>query len=125
MPTHTPWGISDTEKHIAPGITGYTTASHGGYQLSAERLAEMPPSWRSVHGYEAGWYEEDCTWSLVVLAFPEAFDAFTLTYALPCAERWCADLLEEWPKAMRERYFACLEVAQTVTAAAIREGVVR
>jgi len=85
MPTHTPWGISDTEKQIAPGIMGYTTPSHGGYHLSAERLAEMPAGWKSVHGYSAGWYEEDCTWSLVVLAFPEAFDAFSLTYALPCA----------------------------------------
>jgi len=121
MATHTPWGLSDTEKQIASGIMGYTTLSHGG----GERLSEMPAGWKCVHGYPAGWYEEDCTWSLVVLAFPEAFDAFSLTYALSCAECWCVDLLEEWPKAVQERYFTCLEVAQTVTAAAIREGVVR
>ena len=30
----TPWGVADTVKEIAPGISLYTTPSHGGFHLS-------------------------------------------------------------------------------------------
>ena len=80
---HTPWGLSQQQKKIADGITSYSTASHGGYHVSAERLAEMPECIRDFTTYAgAGWYEEDCDWCLVVLSFPSLFDARSCYYAV-------------------------------------------
>lgn len=70
----TPWGIADSMKIIAPGITWYSTPSHGGYHLSDERIKAMPPALRDFKPWAGeGWYEEDCDWCVVVLAFPEYF----------------------------------------------------
>lgn len=70
----TPWGLSFNPKEITPGITLHRTEGHGGLELSAARLAAMPavlrelPTWAGTR-----WYEEDCDWALVVLAFPQFF----------------------------------------------------
>ena len=81
--TQTPWGLAQTEKVIAAGITRYDTASHGGYHLTLERQAEMPADLR---GYEPwagpGWYEEDCDWAIVCLAFPEYFPPESYRFAV-------------------------------------------
>lgn len=69
MSTRTPWGPSQTSDKIAPGIMNYTTAGHGGVHVSKKRLAAMPEYLRR----EKGWYEEDCEWTLVALAFPQFF----------------------------------------------------
>jgi hypothetical protein len=72
----TPWGISDYYKEYGPGIIFYGTPSHGGFWLSQSRLLEMPEEIRVVkltHDFKT-WFEEDCDWSLVALAFPEYFD---------------------------------------------------
>ena len=79
MTTSTPWGPSQTTTEIAPGIVAYTTASHGGYHLSDARVASMPKPLRDFvpfGGPQAGpgrWFEEDCDWSVVCVAFPEHF----------------------------------------------------
>jgi len=79
---HTPWGATQDTKQVAPGITRIDTASHGGYHLSAERLADMPEQLRRFTPYAGeGWYEEDCDWAIVALAFPQHFS----TYAVLCA----------------------------------------
>jgi hypothetical protein len=75
----TPWGPAQTTREIAPGITLYTTASHGGFHLSAARVASMPKALREFvpfGGEQRGpgrWFEEDCDWSVVALAFPQFF----------------------------------------------------
>src|SRR5207248_2595464 len=70
MSTSTPWGLSQTTTRHAPGITFYSTASHGGFHLSAGRLAQVHPAMRELSGYPAGWFEEDCDWAVVGLHFP-------------------------------------------------------
>jgi hypothetical protein len=85
---NTPWGASQGATVYADGIVSHTTASHGGFHLSAERNAEVHPLLRS----EGGWYEEDCAWAIVAVTFPALFTSF---------ERRCAEktLKDWWPDA--------------------------
>ncbi len=69
MGTRTPWGEADYSQEIARGIMQYSTPSHGGIHLSPARQAEMPEELR----LDSGWYEEDCGWSLVAVAYPQYF----------------------------------------------------
>lgn len=71
----TPWGMSQSIREIAPGITNYTTASHGGIHLADWRLAEMVPQYRKrdLRYCPAEWFEEDCEWALVALSWPQFF----------------------------------------------------
>lgn len=69
MGTVTPWGMSDHVTRYARGINFYDTPSHGGYKVSAKLNASMPEPLRNADG----WYEEDCEWCKVVLAFPQYF----------------------------------------------------
>ncbi|MBK6616448.1 hypothetical protein [Ottowia sp.] len=78
----TPWGPSHSETTIAPGIVSFTTGSHGGIQLSSERIAALPASIREAKGSDPQWFEEDCEVNLVVLAFPEAFTDIAVWYAV-------------------------------------------
>ncbi len=72
--TETPWGPAQTMTRIAAGITAVTTSSHGGIRLSVERQARMPARYAGLNVYGGGlWYEEDCEWCMVALAFPEYF----------------------------------------------------
>lgn len=72
----TPWGVADQVRIVAPGIVWCETPSHGGYWLSKERLAQMDPALRSFRPFtgKAAWFEEDCDWAVVVVAFPTFFD---------------------------------------------------
>lgn len=75
----TPWGPAQHVTEIAPGIVSYSTASHGGIHLSDERIAEMPLALQEFvpfGGPQPGpgrWFEEDCDWSVVAVAFPQFF----------------------------------------------------
>lgn len=75
----TPWGEAQDSKEYAPGIVFHSTASHGGFHLSAERIAEMPKALQEFvpfGGPQKGpgrWFEEDCDWSVVALSFPQFF----------------------------------------------------
>ena len=40
--TSSPWGMVQTQKDLAPGITAVTTASHGGIYVAPDLLAKMP-----------------------------------------------------------------------------------
>lgn len=73
-PSSCPWGKIDDAKQIAPGIWSVGTSSHGGYILSGERLQAMPQHLRINHyAGNAHAFEEDCEWSLVVMAWPDEF----------------------------------------------------
>jgi hypothetical protein len=79
----TPWGQAQHATQIAPGIIQYSTAGHGGIQLSIERLAAMPAGLRMVRPYAGpGWYEEDLDWALVALAFPDCFKPASVAAAV-------------------------------------------
>ena len=77
-PTHTPWGRPDQLREVAPGWWSVSTPSHGGFILSAERVADIPQPHieRSFNGQGAhGIFEEDCDWCIPVLAFRDEFIA--------------------------------------------------
>jgi len=75
--TSTPWGISQHSKQLARGIMRYDTATHGGYHLTQSRVNQLPPSLRAIIPFAGnGWYEEDCDWCIVALAFPALFSQY-------------------------------------------------
>lgn len=101
MGTWTPWGTVQRSEETAPGITWYSTASHGGYGLSPERQAAMPDhlrlenrGLRGAGPKGPGWYEEDCDWCLVTLAFPELFSSEDRALALNTCRGWHPDAYE-------------------------------
>lgn len=70
----TPWGKSQLESTIAPGIKFHSTASHGGFHLDEKRqrtLMKRIPLFAPLAGEP--WYEEDCDAHAVVLCFPTSF----------------------------------------------------
>lgn len=85
----TPWGTAELAVEIVPGIYRVETASHGGYWLSAERLAVFSPSDLADTFNAAGlkgWFEQDIDWARVVVQFP---DEFPVLVASACAVmRW-------------------------------------
>jgi hypothetical protein len=73
-PTSSPWGAIQDAEQVFAGVWQVSTASHGGFYLSAERREAMPQKYiqASFNGQgRTGWFEEDCDWSLVCLSFPE------------------------------------------------------
>lgn len=80
----TPWGESEHAVEVAPGIVFHETASHGGYYVDAERLHKIPLRHQAYAKRWSGsrsWYEEDCAWAAVCLAYPEAFPPEALGHA--------------------------------------------
>jgi len=75
--SHTPWGAADHVRTVADGIVDVQTPGHGGYWLSAARLEVLRAKFPELSDSFAGfpWFEEDCDWAYVALAFPEHFDA--------------------------------------------------
>jgi hypothetical protein len=113
---NTPWGLSDDAGTvIAPGIIAYTTPSHGGYHLSAERLAAMPAALRALRPFSGstGWYEEDCDWAIVVLAFPEHFQPAHVRDAIGMIEGNC------WSHSLACRNWISTEGAATLERAKV------
>jgi len=92
MATQTLWGQAQQSKKIAKGIMLYSTASHGGFHVSNTRQKDMLPFFK----LEDGWYEEDCDWCLVILAFPEYFKPSEYVDAISCMKNWHPDRYEEW-----------------------------
>ena len=91
--TYTPWGNADGAEHIARGIMFYSTPSHGGYHLSPARNLQVPDALR----LPGGWYEEDCDWARVVLAFPQYFpDAVKQAEARQCLRAWVPSAYERF-----------------------------
>lgn len=95
-PTNTPWGNSDYEECMAPGIYFVCTPSHGGFWLSPERAEKMPTKFREwadkwAHGkqrYSGEWYEEDCCALAVVVTHPDLFPQADIEQ--------CHAMIKEW-----------------------------
>ena len=85
--TYTPWGASQGAEHIARGIVFYDTAGHGGFHLSKTRQDKMP----SVLKLDEGWYEEDCDYARVIIAFPEYFTSDQIASAYKSLAAWAPD----------------------------------
>ncbi|PWE53672.1 hypothetical protein DEM27_24315 [Metarhizobium album] len=98
----TRWGSSQHAVAYGPGIVSHQTAGHGGFELSSERNAQVHPLLRSCDG----WYEEDCAWCAVAIAFPAFFTDL---------ERRTADdiLKQVYPDAWEEIHNATLEHGQS------------
>jgi N-acetyl-anhydromuramyl-L-alanine amidase AmpD len=69
-----PWGEIQSAQNVAPGIDFVQTAGHGGYRLSREVYNQMPQHLREYSFTKDQWFEEDCSWCAVVLAFPQHFN---------------------------------------------------
>jgi len=71
----TPWGKPQHVDTIAPGIDFYSTANHGGYHLSRDRMAQVPEY--MCNTFAGGpWFEEDCDWAIVALTFESDFRCY-------------------------------------------------
>jgi hypothetical protein len=80
----TPWGPAQSAEDIGRGIIAVTTASHGGLFVPDELLHHIPERarrWAAQWSRSPNWYEEDCCWAAVALAFPELFKAEDLDQA--------------------------------------------
>lgn len=80
---NTPWGPSQQQETKAPGIISVSTAGHGGYRLSPERMMEIErrfPTFIPFAG--ACWLEEDCDWAFAAVTWPDLWEARQVYYAV-------------------------------------------
>ena len=87
---NTPWGKSNYTEKVCPGITFFSTASHGGYHVSKRLNKLIPAKWKLSGRYEQ-WYEEDCGWAPLAATFPQHFPKITeadLARTIPMWEDW-------------------------------------
>jgi hypothetical protein len=98
MGIETPWGRAQATAIVGEGIWTHTTASHGGYELSLARWAELEreiPSFQSWAG--CGWLEEDCDWVAAAALWPELFAPRVVHYAVQsCKDRRAHDIPESF-----------------------------
>jgi len=81
----TPWGLSDSNTALAPGIGSYSTPSSWRYSSGCQsHNKKMPDSIRA----EDGWYEETAEWAKVALIFPEAFKPEHVEMAINTLKNW-------------------------------------
>lgn len=91
-PRSSPWGSVQHSTVLADGIVRVSTSSHGGIWLSRERQARMPLALKM----DTNWYEEDCDWACVAVAYPEAFQR---DYEI------AVETLKHWKWTMYELHF--------------------
>ena len=103
--TSTPWGKPDHMETIAEGIHFFQTPSHGGYLISEDRYQSMPAHLRDIKTFAGGrWYEEDCDWAIVAMAFPKYFaDTTVQTAKLVFKACHCKGTDEVFPWGNRSR----------------------
>ena len=87
----TPWGQADSQTIYGPGITFYSTPSHGGFLIDAERLAKVHAKHGPVKTFCGcpEWFEEDCDWAYVATTFPMLFTDYEMD---------CANATVQWNK---------------------------
>ena len=95
---NTPWGVPDGVTDIGDGILFVSTPSHGGYYVPHHLLPMIAPSWRAFaakwsHGMGDQWYEEDCAWAGVCLAFQHLFPAEAMPHAIAMAKHFAAEMV--------------------------------
>jgi len=70
----TPWGKPDEVSKVADGIYWISTPSHGGFYVDEARYEAMPEQLKKCSLTKNRFFEEDCAWCAVALAFPDAMD---------------------------------------------------
>ena len=93
--TITPWGPAQSVRAIGQGVFRVDTAGHGGYFVPASLLYRIPPeqqAWAAGWSGSEHWYEEDCCWAAVAVAFPELFTADALDHAQGIVDRYCPSM---------------------------------
>jgi hypothetical protein len=106
---YSPWGPIQNQKQIAPGIVSVSTASHGGIYVSDEMREKMPEDIRNCKTWtEKNWYEEDCDWAQVCLAFPEFFKERDYYFAVQSAQgcEYMRHLITPERKARSDKFIA-------------------
>lgn len=117
-PKETPWGPWQKIQEIIPGVWLVHTASHGGYWLTPERLAEMPAVLREgpqtgsekpfdLSEINAGWFEEDNEALRVVVAFARGSDknAFPTKHVESRLEKFQREYPETWAELEAAGFF--------------------
>jgi len=72
------WGQIQFIRLYADGIALVETPSHGGFVLSPARMEDMSADLRKCSFSNDHYFEEDCSYVAVVLAFPHLFSAETV-----------------------------------------------
>ena len=109
----TPWGDPQSSLELAEGIIFYSTARHGGIHLDRTRRNAMPPALRALETFAGGpWYEEDCDWAIVALAFPDAFKPADVGCAVDIAAHYFKDRLDLAAYLTTETGQRCIERAK-------------
>ncbi|MFE6966744.1 DUF7007 domain-containing protein [Agromyces sp. NPDC057679] len=88
----TPYGKAQNVEHVADGIAFASTAGHGAYKLSRERMAAIPAAFRMG----SSWFEEDVEWRVVAAYHPDAFPTMDPADSEQQLKDWYPD---QWEKA--------------------------
>ena len=75
----TPWGRSQSGSMLAPGITQYHTAGHGGVKVIKKLNQQIPTGLRAADG----WYEEDCDMCIPIYVHFDAIKAYMTETGMP------------------------------------------
>lgn len=78
----TPWGAPHDATEFGPGVTFYSTPSHGGFHLAPEQDRQVPSALKSDRYCPTDWYEEDCEWAVVAIIHHRLFREAELKAAL-------------------------------------------
>ena len=82
--TPSPWGAIQHLEQLGMGIASVSTAGHGGIFVPTHLLHNIPQArrdWAAKSSGSPNWYEEDCCWAAVAVAFPQLFDDEALRHA--------------------------------------------
>lgn len=109
---NSPWDTIQHTAELAVGIVQVHTAGHGGFWISDTRRQWMPLSLGKIETFAGGnWYEEDCDWAIVVMAFPDHFTSETCHHALLMAKHHELDPKADFLAACRRRASEYAEAA--------------
>lgn len=108
---HTPWGQSDYSKQYRRGIIFYGTPGHGGLHVSAGLNKTIPDHLRR----DDGWYEEDCDWARVVVAFPDLAPLMQLKPGQDVMEEAKQTLRSYYPEAYEKHFEVVLQPGESHT----------
>lgn len=102
----TPWGRAQYSCEYGPGLKFFSTSSHGGFCVSPDLMRRMPDHLRKIDPFcgSPGWYEEDCDWALVCLAFPQFFTDHEFYQAVCTAKSRQPQSLTEADKAKAQAW---------------------
>jgi len=68
-----PWGAIEHATCISHGLWRINTESHGGYWVSAARMAELPAEVKTGFSGYRNYWEEDCDWAPLAIMWPDDF----------------------------------------------------